>query len=70
MAASKEDVERWIETARKNGAKYIVSVCDTFDYDDYPVYCDDEKELKDAKVKYNNVNMQRINEVIIVDEQE
>ena len=38
MAASKEDVKRWTDTARKQGATHVISVCDTFDWDDYPVY--------------------------------
>lgn len=64
MAATKNDVERWVSDGIKSGAMYVVSVCDTFDYDDYPVYCKDDKELAEAKLKYNGSNMQRINEVI------
>ena len=33
MAATKEEVEGWISKARKEGFKYVVSVCDTFDYE-------------------------------------
>jgi hypothetical protein len=64
MAASRLDVNRWIETAKKQKAKYIISVCDTFDYDDYPVYCADKKELNEKLDKYDGKNMQRINEII------
>lgn len=64
MAATRHDVNRWISTAKEEGAKYILSVCDTFDFDDYPVYCNNLKELKDAIPFYNGPNMQRINEVI------
>ena len=67
MAATRQDVDRWIETAKEKGATHIVSVCDTFDYDDYPVYCMNEKELKEAKDSHNGQNMQRINEVITID---
>jgi hypothetical protein len=63
MAASKQDVEEWIRRGYKQGAKYLVSVCDTFDYDDYPVFVKTDEELAAAKVKYSQ-NMQRINEVI------
>jgi len=61
-----DDIKRWIKTAKENGDKYIISVCDTFDYDDYPVYCKDAKILAEERPKYNNVNMQRINEIIDV----
>jgi len=64
MAATFEDVERWKETAKKQKAKYIISVCDTFDYDDYPVYVSAMENLEEVKKEYNGVNMQRINEVI------
>lgn len=63
MAASRLDVNRWIQTAKEDGAKYIISVCDTFDYDDYPVYCNNLKELQQA-LPYYSTNMQRINEII------
>lgn len=64
MAATKEEVEGWISKARKEGFKYIISVCDTFDYDDYPVYCYDEIDLDENKKYYSKASMQRINEII------
>ena len=64
MAATRQDVDRWIATAKENGDKYIISVCDTFDWDDYPVYCRNKKELAEAVSEYDGRNMQRINEVI------
>lgn len=63
MAATREDVDRWISTAKKMGARYIISVCDTFDYDDYPVYVMPGESLEKRKQEYTG-NMQRINEVI------
>ena len=68
MAASREDVDRWIVQAKKDKMKYIISVCDTFDWDDYPVYCKNEKELEEKRVEYSNKSMQRINEVITIEE--
>jgi hypothetical protein len=68
MAASGRDVDFWILMAKKQKAKYIISVCDTFDYSDYPVYCKDEKELAIKEKQYRSgENMQRINEIIKVD---
>lgn len=66
MAASQEDIDRWIETAKAKGCKWIISVCDTFDWEDYPVYCKDDEELKEKQPQYNGVNMQTINETILV----
>lgn len=64
MTATRQDVDRWIETAKEKGAKYIISVCDTFDWDDYPVYVMPDDNLLDIKEKFDGVNMQTINEVI------
>ena len=66
MAATQEDINRWMQKAIIKGVPYIVSVCDTFDYEDYPVYCKDEEELEEAKAKYDGINMQRINEIITI----
>lgn len=64
MAASPEDVKRWIKTAKEHGFTHIISVCDTFDWDDYPVYVLPGDDLEKKKAKYDGVNMQKINEVI------
>lgn len=64
MAASREEVDRWINDAKTMGATHIISVCDTFDWDDYPVYVMPDEDLEEKKKQYNGVNMQKINEVI------
>jgi len=68
MAASREDVDRWIELAKEKKYKYIISVCDTFDWDDYPVLCKDKEELQKKFPEYNGTNMQRVNEIIRINE--
>lgn len=66
MAATEKDIERWIQTAKKKKAKYIISVCDTFEYSDYPVYVMPTDNLEEMKKKYDNKNMQSINEIITI----
>lgn len=61
---TKLERERWIEIGKKMGATHIISVCDTFDYDDYPVYIMPEDSLEEKKKQYDGINMQRINEII------
>ena len=58
---------RWNRTAKKDKMRFILSVCDTFDYDDYPVYCKDERDLAKQRNHYDGRNMQSINEEIKVD---
>ncbi len=67
MAATRQDVDRWILTAHLQKKRYIISVCDTFDHDDYPVYCRDKREVLEKYPDYTR-NMQRINEIIRVNE--
>jgi hypothetical protein len=68
MAATRDDVNRWIETAKAHGSKFILSVCDTFDYDDYPVYCDNLKEVEEEYQHHHGVNMQWVNEIIRIND--
>ncbi len=44
-------------------ATHLLIVCDTFSYEDYPVFVFGEVDLKAKRRKYNK-NMQRINQVI------
>jgi len=68
MAARKEDVDRWIKTAKEKKCEFIISVCDTFDWEDYPVYCKDKNDLIMSYDSHDGINMQKINEIIqIVD---
>lgn len=66
MAANRKDVDRWISYAKENKIKYIISVCDTFDWDDYPVYCETIEKLK-VEIPSHQRGMQKINEIIMVD---
>ena len=68
MAASRQDVDRWIESAKQKKFKFILSVCDTFGYDDYPVNFKTLKDLKEGYQQYDGTNMQRINEVIRIND--
>ena len=68
MAVSREEVNGWILKAKEEGYKYIISVCDTFDHDDYPVYCKNEDDLHENKIHYSEASMQRINEVITIND--
>lgn len=71
--ASREDIKGYLEKGKKNGAKYMLMVCDTFDYEDYPVYVKENEKLVDVINKYDGKNMQEIQEIynleIDIDEQ-
>lgn len=64
MTASKEDVNGWINAAKESNKRYIISVCDTFEWDDYPIFCDDRDNLVKRIPEFHNTNLQKINEII------
>lgn len=66
MSTMQQDHEIWLKEAKAQGAKWLVNVCDTFDYENYPVYCKDDKELEEAKQRYDGQNMQRIEAIVEV----
>ena len=64
MAVSLEDVQGWIEEGKEKGATHIISVCDTFDWDDYPVYVYPHDDVDQKVSEYRGKSKQRVNEVI------
>lgn len=64
MVTTQAEVNSWIEEGKSLNMKYIVVVCDCFDYSDFPIYCKNA-DRKDAVVKeYNNLDLHRVMEVI------
>ena len=65
MVATRQDVDQWIVEGRAKGARWIISVCDTYDYEDYPVFVNANEDLR-AKVQYyhQEAKMQSVNEII------
>lgn len=66
MAVSKQEFDQWIERGRnmKPKVKYMISVCDTFNYEDYPVYCASIKAMKIKVREVEKAKMSKVNEVI------
>lgn len=61
MAATRDDLSRWFDRGVSNKKTYMVIVCDTFDWEDYPVYYD-TKEEAESRVK-NPGEMQKVMEI-------
>ena len=60
-AATKADLSGWFDHGVRDGAKWMVVVCDTFDHEDYPCYFLTAQEVQ-AKLARPG-EMQRIMEV-------
>ncbi len=62
MAATYEDISVWFNVGKSKGARHMVIMCDTFSYDDYPVYTETDEECLRVCGK-SGTNMQRVMEV-------
>ncbi len=63
MSTTKKDIERWFKEGAKEGATHMLVVCDTFDWDDYPVYVKEGEDVKEIEKKYHGKDMQKVMEV-------
>ena len=59
---TKETLSRWFDEGLRQGATHLIVVCDTFSYDDYPVYVKPGEDPRKIETKYSG-NMQRVMEV-------
>lgn len=63
MATTREEIREWLEEAKKKNATHLVVVCDTFDYDDYPVYVHQGQDVNKVVRIQKEQSMQRVMEV-------
>lgn len=68
MAATYEDIIGWILRGLEKEAVYVISVCDTFDHSDYPVFVMPNEDHQAVVRSYNAKEMQKVNEVIFLDD--
>lgn len=61
MAANRNTIEGWIKQGQDNKSTHVIIVCDTYDYDDYPVFVSTEQDVRE--VIKNLGSMQRVVEV-------
>lgn len=64
----KSDIRGWLERGKEQGATHLFVVCDTFDWDDYPVFknCTPEQAKEEAG-RYPR-EMQKLMEVYRLDQ--
>lgn len=63
MATSQSEIKEWVEEAKKDPkVTHVLIVCDTFDYEDYPVEVKEGEDIKE-KIKQYSGNMQKIMEI-------
>lgn len=63
MPTTREEIKGWFKRAKDNGATHLIVVCDTFDYEDYPVEVKPDEDVRKVEAQYNGPNMQKVMEV-------
>jgi len=63
MAASQQDISLWFDRGVESNATHLIVVCDTFSYDDYPVYVGAEENVHERIREIGTQEMQRVMEV-------
>lgn len=62
MAITKEEISNYFDQGVKNKYDYLFIVCDTFDYEDFPVYVKKDDYQKEFD-RIRNAEMTSITEV-------
>jgi hypothetical protein len=63
MATTARELREWFDAGKQKKAAYMIVVCDTFDWEDYPVYVGPNQNVQAKVAEYDGRNMQRIMEV-------
>ena len=58
-----QQIINWFKEGVNVGFSYLIVVCDTFGYENYPVYVATEDELHPTYDRYNGVEMQKVVEI-------
>jgi hypothetical protein len=57
------DIRKWFENGNIDNNTHMIVVCDTFDWDDYPVYVSKDQNVRKRYDQIHGVNMQIVMEV-------
>jgi len=60
---SRQGISAWFDAGRREGYSHLIVACDTYNYEDYPVYCMTGEEARKRFSELNGPNMQSVHEV-------
>lgn len=63
MQTTPEMIREWLEEGKEAGATHVIVVCDTFDYEDYPVHVMPKEDVIKKADEYRGKNMQTVMKV-------
>lgn len=58
-----DDLKQWFKEGKQEKAAYMIIVCDTFSYEDFPIYCKSKLTLEKEMAHRTGSPMSRIMEV-------
>ena len=58
---TRDDVKQWFDKGVADGQRFMLVYCDTYDYEDYPIYAKDAPEF--WKILGSDRSMQKLMEV-------
>lgn len=62
MATETSDIRGWLERGKEEGATHLIVVCDTWDYEDYPVFVSPKESVRKVEAEHSK-DMQKVMEV-------
>jgi len=63
VAATRTDISGWLDKLYSSESlTHMVVVCDTYDWEDYPIYVAKDEDVREVAVAHS-ANMQRVMEV-------
>lgn len=60
---TKEMIREWLEKGEEEGATHVIVVCDTFDYEDYPVMVKPSERVREKVEEYRKKRWSKVMEV-------
>lgn len=63
VSTSVKDLKQWFDRGKRTRATHMIVVCDTFSYEDYPVYVSATENVHAEYFKRHGINMQTVMEV-------
>lgn len=55
-ATTEEDIKGWFMEGKEKGATHIIVVCDTFSYEDYPIFVMPDEDVRKKSFEYGRDN--------------
>ncbi|MFA5987212.1 MAG: hypothetical protein WC797_00990 [Candidatus Paceibacterota bacterium] len=63
MATTQNMIREWFIRGKKMHATHLIVVCDTFEWEDYPVFVTKKQNVHEVYTEHNGSNMQKVMEV-------